>query len=210
MSNILIVGQCAKLRVSMSTDPDKALFAITGAARVSRGVPMEQYGAHSSECDERLVKNLLKWGHMTPFEFVNLCFEIVTSRAVARELLRHRHAGYVMESQRYCNYKDCLPVLEHKPDGMTHGIFMDAVRFAHDAYLSMLQEGAKPEDSRVLLPECVATKIAMCCNLREFRHILSLRLDKAAWTPIRELVGMMKEEFLQYYPSVLLDGVVKE
>ena len=69
---------------------------------------------------------------------------------------------------------------------------------------------ATTEDARVLLPECVATKIAMCCNLREFRHILSLRLDKAAWTPIRELVGMMKEEFLQYYPSVLLDGVVKE
>lgn len=210
MSNIIIVGQHAKLRISVSTDPDMAMFAIAGAARVSRGMPLVQSESFLDVCNERLVEKLLEWGHMTPFEFVNLCFEIVTSRAVARELLRHRHAGYVMESQRYCNYKDCLPVLEHKPDGMTHGIFMDAVRFAHDAYLSMLQEGAKPEDARVVLPECVATKIAMCCNLREFRHILSLRLDKAAWTPIRELVGMMKEEFLQCYPSILLDGVVKE
>lgn len=209
MSNILIVGQCAKLRVSMSTDPDKALFAVTGAARVSRGVPMEQHGAHSSECDERLVQNLLKWGHLTPFEFVNLCFEIVTSRAVARQLLRHRHAGYVMESQRYCDYENCLPVLEHKPGEMSHGIFMDAARFAHDAYISLIHEGVKAEDARLVLPEFVATKIAMCCNLREFRHILSLRLDESAWAPIRELGWMMREEFLQYYPDILLDGVLK-
>ena len=209
MSNIVIVKQRAKLWLHMSTNPAAALPGIANAARVSRGVFVEQGKDFSCKCNERLVENLLEWGHMTPFEFVNLYFEIVTSRAVARELLRHRHAGYVMESQRYCNYKDCLPVLEHKPDGMTHGIFMDAVRFAHDAYLSMLQEGAKPEDARVVLPECVATKIAMCCNLREFRHILSLRLDKPAWAPIRELGWMMKEEFQQYYPDILLDGVLK-
>lgn len=210
MSNILIVRQCAKLRVSMSTDPDKALFAITGAARVSRGEPTEQSGSYSNECNERLVKNLLKWGHLTPFEFVNLYFEIVTSRAVARQLLRHRHASYVMESQRYCDYENCLPVLDHKPDEMSHGIFMDAARFAHDAYISLIHKGVKAEDARLVLPEFVATKIAMCCNLREFRHILSLRLHKAAWAPIRELVGMMKEEFHQYYPDILLDGVEKE
>lgn len=210
MSNILIVGQCAKLRVFLSTSPEVALFAITGAARASRGEPTEQSGSYSRECNERLVMNLLKWGHMTPFEFVNLYFELVTSRVVARQLMRHRHASYVMESQRYCDYKDCLPVLEHKPDGMTHGIFMDAARFAHDAYISLIHEGMKAEDARVVLPEFVATKLVMCCNLREFRHILSLRLHKAAWAPIRELVGMMKEEFLQYYPNMLLDGVEKE
>ena len=210
MSNILIVEQCAKLRVSMSTNPDVALFAIVGAARVSRGEPTEQSRSYSNECNERLVKNLLKWGHMTPFEFVNLYFEIVTSRAVARQLLRHRHAGYVMESQRYCDYEDCLPVLEHKPDGMTHDIFIDAARFAHDAYISLIHEGTKPEDARVVLPEGVATKLVMCCNLREFRHILSLRLDETAWSPIRELGWMMKEEFHRYYPAILLDGVLKE
>lgn len=209
MSNILIVGQCAKLRVSMSTDPDKALFAIVGAARVSRGEPTEQSGSYSNECNERLVKNLLKWGHLTPFEFVNLCFEIVTSRAVARQLLRHRHASYVMESQRYCDYENCLPVLDHKPDEMSHGIFMDAARFAHDAYISLIHKGVKAEDARLVLPEFVATKLVMCCNLREFRHILSLRLDKPAWAPIRELGWMMKEEFQQYYPAILLDGVLK-
>lgn len=210
MSNILIVEQCAKLRVSMSTNPDVAMFAIAGAARVSRGEPTEQSRSYSNECNERLVKNLLKWGHMTPFEFVNLYFEIVTSRAVARQLLRHRHAGYVMESQRFCDYEDCLPVLEHKPEAMAHGIFMDAARFAHDAYISLIHEGTKPEDARLVLPEFVATKIAMCCNLREFRHILSLRLDETAWSPIRELGWMMKEEFQQYYPDILLDGVLKE
>lgn len=209
MSNILIVGQCAKLRVFLSTPPEVALLAITGAARVSRGEPTEQSGSYSRECNERLVQNLLKWGHLTPFEFVNLYFEIVTSRAVARQLLRHRHASYVMESQRYCDYKDCLPVLEHKPGEMSHGIFMDAARYAHDAYISLIHEGVKPEDARLVLPEFVATKIAMCCNLREFRHILSLRLDKSAWAPIRELGWMMKEEFQQYYPDILLDGVLK-
>lgn len=209
MSNIIVLKQSAKLWTSMSTDPELAMSAIVGAARVSRGAPVGQCGAHASECDERLVTNLLEWGHMTPFEFVNLYFEIVTSRAVARQLLRHRHAGYVMESQRYCDYKYQLPIIEHKPNDMTHGIFMDAVRFAHDAYISLIHEGMKAEDARLVLPECVATKVAMCCNLREFRHILSLRLDKAAWAPIRELGWMMREEFLQYYPDILLDGVLK-
>lgn len=210
MSNIIVLKQSAKLWSSMSTDPELAMSAIAGAARVSRGCSVSDSGEFSGECDERLVKNLLEWGHMTPFEFVNLYFEIVTSRAVARQLLRHRHAGYVMESQRYCDYKDQLPILEHKPDGMTHGVFMDAARSAHDAYISLIHEGMKAEDARLVLPEFVATRVAMCCNLREFRHILSLRLNKAAWAPIWELGWLMREEFLQWYPGMLLDGVEKE
>ena len=55
----------------------------------------------------------------------------------------------------------------------------------------MLSHGAKPEDARALLPNCLRTELVMTMNIRELRHFLKLRLSKAAHPDIRVIAAQM-------------------
>ena len=50
---------------------------------------------------ERLIKYLIKHKHWSPFEMVNMCVEIGTTRSVAAQILRHRSFSFQEFSQRY-------------------------------------------------------------------------------------------------------------
>lgn len=52
----------------------------------------------SSETAEKLVKYLAKNKHWSPFEMVNVCLEIETTRDIARQILRHRSFSF----QEFC------------------------------------------------------------------------------------------------------------
>lgn len=190
---IYVLQQSAKL---MHITPNPS-YVIAHAARVSTAKPAPDSAA---EC-RAFVKKLIGWGHLTPLEFVSLTFYIVSSRAVSHEFVRHRLMSVVQQSQRYCDYRSQFSVIEHKPDEMPHDIFMDSVHFAHDSYLSMLDRGVKPEDARILLPECTATQLIVCCNLREFRHFIDLRTSPAAWSAMRKLANLMAEAFVACLPE---------
>ena len=65
-------------------------------ARVSN--PANQYNLETAE---RLVRYLIKNQHWSPFEMVNICLEISTTRDIARQILRHRSFSFQEFSQRY-------------------------------------------------------------------------------------------------------------
>ena len=46
----------------------------------------------------KLIKYLIDNKHWSPFEMVNVCMEIVTTRDIARQILRHRS----MQFQEFC------------------------------------------------------------------------------------------------------------
>ena len=76
------------------TTPD-AEKLIAYMARVSN--PDNQDNPES----ERLIKYLIKHKHWSPFEMVNMCVEIETTRSVAAQILRHRSFSFQEFSQRY-------------------------------------------------------------------------------------------------------------
>lgn len=51
--------------------------------------------------DSRLINYLLKHKHLSPFEMVNVCLEINTTRDIARQILRHRSFTFQEHSTRY-------------------------------------------------------------------------------------------------------------
>ncbi len=57
-------------------------------ARVSN--PANQ---NNDETSEKLINYLIKWKHWSPFEMVNVCLEVETTRDIARQILRHRCIG---------------------------------------------------------------------------------------------------------------------
>ncbi len=120
--------------------------------------------------------------------------EFVTDRAVTHELVRHRPASYSQESQRYVRYGDISFV---KPawfdttseDSFEQETFMFACEEAESSYGELIDRGLKAEDARVVLPNATATKIIMTAFIPEWVHVYGLRLSKAAYPQIRNLLS---------------------
>jgi thymidylate synthase (FAD) len=71
---------------------------IAYCARVSN--PASQV---NTETSERLIRYLVKHQHWSPLEMVSACCEIVTTRDIARQILRHRSFSFQEFSQRYAD-----------------------------------------------------------------------------------------------------------
>ena len=56
---------------------------------------------NNTETSARLIKYLIKHKHWSPFEMVNVCVEIDTTRSIAAQILRHRSFSFQEFSQRY-------------------------------------------------------------------------------------------------------------
>ena len=81
----------------ISVTPD-AENHIAYCARVSN--PSNQ---HNTKTAPKLLSYLIKHKHWSPFEMVDMCIEIKTSRAIAAQILRHRSFSFQEFSQRYSN-----------------------------------------------------------------------------------------------------------
>ena len=191
---IEVVDHFAAL-VLCSTGAPAILIAETARVSTQRDTDPETCKA--------FVKKLMKLGHWSPFEFVDLTFRLTTSRAVANELVRHRLASFMQESQRYVRYDNGLKVI--MPATIRGTLDADLWRAqmadAYDVYLYLLEQGHKPEDARTVLPLATATNMLAKMNLREFRHFLDLRTAPAAWSEMRILANLMAEEFVRQFPD---------
>jgi thymidylate synthase (FAD) len=74
----------------------KAEELISYMARVSN--PANQ---SNTETSAKLIRYLIKHKHFSPFEMVNMCVEIETTRSIAAQILRHRSFTFQEFSQRY-------------------------------------------------------------------------------------------------------------
>lgn len=78
---------------------------IVYTARVSN--PANQM---NTETSDRLIAYLIRNKHWSPFEMADMTVEIITSRAIAAQILRHRSFSFQEFSQRYAEVTDMEPV----------------------------------------------------------------------------------------------------
>jgi thymidylate synthase (FAD) len=71
---------------------------IAFCARVSN--PSNQL---NTETSEKLIKYLVNHQHWSPLEMVSACIEVVTTRDIASQILRHRSFSFQEFSQRYAD-----------------------------------------------------------------------------------------------------------
>ena len=71
---------------------------ISYCARVSN--PSNQT---NTETSDKLINYLIKNKHWSPFEMVNVCLEVTTTRDIVRQILRHRSFSFQEFSQRYAD-----------------------------------------------------------------------------------------------------------
>ena len=132
-------------------------------------------GISNSKFLEECVKN------PRLFKLYRLTFCITTQIGTSRELNRCSPNNIAERSTRYCSLKDGLEIC--KPwwyDNDEHGLnqrdYNQYCQFAEERYNRLLESGMKPEDARGLLPLDTATKVIYTYSIKEWEHILDLRL----------------------------------
>lgn len=162
---------------------------------------------------ERFIASIIRRGHESVLEHASISAMVICDRGVSHEIVRHRIASYSQESTRYCNYAN------GKFDGeltFIKPLFWDngsaiyrewawVLRKIEDTYKWMIGMGASPEQARSILPNSLKTELVMTMNLREWRHFFKLRTDPAAHPQMREIAGMMLEEFQKELPVIFGD-----
>ena len=91
--NVKLVSLTKSFIEEADLSPEELIVYV---ARVSN--PSNQL---NTETSDKLINYLIKNKHWSPFEMVDMTVEIVTSRAIAQQILRHRSFSFQEFSQRY-------------------------------------------------------------------------------------------------------------
>lgn len=182
--------------------PWLATNIIANSARVSH-MSQDRY---SNTENVEFIKKLIMWGHLSPFEHCSAQVKITTNRAIANELVRHRHCAFTQESTRYCQYDDLTVI---RPNWIDFSLVIsDSVVHKYTEYLSevqslydhMINSGIPAEQARGILPLDTATTLVMTANLREWISVFKLRCDAASHPQMIELMSGIKKEFIERLP----------
>lgn len=168
----------------------------------------------------KLIRHCILHQHWSVFEMANLTFEIKTSRAMGRELLRHGVMGIQEFSQRYAEVnsfesieirqqaknnrqsssENINPVLE---TGITaEDAVATTVAFSQETYKMLLNSGVARESARLILPETATSTLILNGRLREWITFLNVRLHKTAQKEIREIAEAIRDEFIKECPLI--------
>lgn len=150
------------------------------------------------------VESCVKHRHTSVLEHATITFRIEDiSRSCSHQLVRHRLASFVQQSQRYCKYdlsgNDWYIIpKEIEQDEFRLAAFENTMQSCGLRYNQLLADGVKPEDARYVLPEATKTSLTMTMNAREFFSMLNLRLSPKAQLEIRELAACMLDAARNY------------
>lgn len=169
--------------LSMTEDPEGTISRAAGTSYAKRDAKFSR------------VRNCFERGHMSVFEHASVTFMAEdVSRACSHQLVRHRMASFVQESQRYVkldvsgDWHVTPPRMERVEE------YEDHMRDCARRYMDALEAGVKPEDARYLLPEAAKTSVCATMNWREIYHFLDLRADSRAQWEVRALAGELARE----------------
>lgn len=155
---------------------------------------------------EQFVRGLIKRGHESVIEHECLTFKVITDRAIANEIVRHRLSSYSQQSSRYVdlsNLKAILPMnIEKDEIGLE---IVKCLQQCESSYKKLIDMGVKKDIARSVLPLATTTELVMTMNFRSLRHFLKLRLHKSAHENIREIARQIYDIVKDKYPVFIED-----
>jgi len=168
---------------------------------------------------EKLIKYLIEHRHWSPFEMVNMCVEIETTRSVAAQILRHRSFSFQEFSQRYApvTKKANLPQLRRQDsknrqnsiDDLNESTVADfnakmdgLFDLSQRLYDEMLVAGVAKECARDILPLASPTKLYMNGTLRSWLHYTDLRCANGTQLEHKQIADQVKSLIEQEFPTV--------
>ena len=174
---------------------------------------------NNTETSARLIKYLIKHKHWSPFEMVNMCVEINTTRSIAAQILRHRSFSFQEFSQRYAAVTDnpVIPDLRRQDtknrqnsiddlDPFTKQELQLKAQFVFDQaqmlYDEMLGAGVAKECAREVLPLATPTRLYMNGTLRSWIHYTDLRCSNGTQLEHKVIADECRKHIESCFPLV--------
>ena len=143
----------------------------------------------------KLLKYCLRKGHWSVFEHGFITLEIQTSRAIARQIIRHRSFSFSEFSQRYAEVENDPIFIEARTQDLKNRqsshptddpilqrywntAQADVWSAAMNWYQNAINMGIAKEQARALLPEGMTpSRIYMSGTVRSWIHYIQVRSD---------------------------------
>jgi thymidylate synthase (FAD) len=197
--------------IHATPDGDKL---ISYMARVSN--PTNQ---SNTETSAKLIKYLITHKHWSPFEMVNMCVEINTTRAISAQILRHRSFSFQEFSQRYARVESnpVIPAIrrqdptnrQNSTDNMSEFTcqeFQLKSKYLFDQsmilYNEMIGAGVAKECAREILPLATPTRMYMNGTLRSWIHYTDLRCANGTQLEHKLIADQCRDLIKQSFPMV--------
>jgi len=167
------------------------------------------------ETATKLINYLIKHKHWSPFEFVDVTFEIVTRRSIAAQILRHKSFSFQEFSQRYSTATEVQPI-EMRKQGKTNRQSSEETvpdfilerdieqHFANSKMLydKLIKAGVSRETARDVLPLSTETTMYMKGSVRSWIHYLELRCSPDTQKEHRLIAEDIKSIFVNQFPNI--------
>ena len=182
-------------------------------ARVSN--PANQ---NNTKTSARLISYLIEHKHWSPFEMVNMCVEIDTTRSVAAQILRHRSFSFQEFSQRYAdaslrgtgvvperrlqdpvNRQNSIEVEEE--DLFLKQEIKQLYKHSEQIYKKLLEAGVAKECARDVLPLSTPTRMYMNGTLRSWIHYCDLRCANGTQKEHKLIADQAKQLIAMCFPA---------
>lgn len=183
---------------------------IVGIARLSSSREVNEL----FDSPEKLLRHCIMNGHWSIFTMANLTFEIETSRAIGRELLRHSIQKQEL-SQRYSEVNQFEPIelriqsksnrqssTEIIQDEDVNTLVNNHLELTNNIYQELLNQGVSRETARFILPETTQTKLITNGSIREWITTLNQRLHKTAQKECRLVAEAIRDIFISECPII--------
>lgn len=164
---------------------------------------------------DKLLRHCILNGHWSVLTTANLTFEIETSRAIGRELIRHWSLKPQEISQRYAEIQSFEPIELRKQcknnrqsstdiidNPLVTGMADNHLKATQVMYGALLNEGVSRETARMILPETAQTRIIFNGTLRDWITTLNQRLHNTAQKEIRLVAQAIRDEFIKQCPLI--------
>ncbi len=194
----------------------KAEELISYMARVSN--PSNQT---NTETSAKLIKYLLTHNHWSPFEMVNMCVEINTTRSIAAQILRHRSFSFQEFSQRYAdvttigtpvipslrrqdtkNRQNSIDDLNTEKKEIFYRRIGQLFAESEDLYREMVSCGVAKECARDVLPMSSPSRLYMNGTIRSWLHYCDLRTGNGTQREHAVIAGQVQDLLYEYVPNV--------
>jgi thymidylate synthase (FAD) len=173
----------------------------------------------NTETSARLIKYLIKHKHWSPFEMVNMCVEITTTRSIAAQILRHRSFSFQEFSQRYATaLAKPTSLAVRRQDTVNRQNSIDDIDpyttqdfqikadqvygMAFALYEEMLAAGVAKECAREVLPLSTPTKLYMNGTLRSWLHYTELRCENGTQLEHQQIALQCRDLIKDCFPQV--------
>ena len=190
---------------------------ISYMARVSN--PANQNNTFSAP---RLIRYLIEHKHWSPFEMVNMCVEIETTRSIAAQILRHRSFSFQEFSQRYAKVA-ALPIVpelrlqdhtnRQNSLAVTDSTMQEELEVLSSQigdyfdegfalYQELIQIGVAKECAREVLPLATSTRLYMNGTIRSWLHYCDLRTSSGTQKEHAQIAAQVQDILYSQIPNV--------